>query len=67
MKGVEYYYKKFEEILRKDNPELAADFIAYTKIKPPLIVNLWLINNKEIIPSYDEIEPYMADFFGEIY
>lgn len=67
MKGVEFYYQKFESLLERWNESYAKEFRSYADTHTPNYVYLWLVEKQKEDGFPKEIMDLMKDFFWEIW
>ena len=66
MRGIEFYYQKFADIISKSDKDLSCTFNDYTKTHTPNYVYLWLEKKVKDGIISEEINNYMSDFYWEI-
>ena len=68
MKGIDYYYREFANILNSTNPKLADEFREFLSAhtQEPNKVFLWLEEKRRngVLPQ--TMEEYLTNFFWEI-
>lgn len=66
MKGLGYYYERFQRLLDSANQDLAMEFSMRSKRQSPREIFLWLedLRREKLLPP--EMEELLTDFYWEI-
>lgn len=66
MKGADYYYREFSQLLVTENPELAVAFTELVKTHQPNEIFLWLEEKRRDGVISSAIDISLTEFFWEI-
>ena len=67
MRGVNFYYEKFDEILRKADSEMANQFVDFRSNHNVRQIWLWLDSRVKSGQIPAEISSYLDDFYSEVW
>lgn len=67
MKGIEYYYARFQVMLDTIGGTISEEFRAFAATHTPRDVFLWLEERRKRGELPKEIEPTLTDFYWEIF